>query len=68
MIGAIVGGYFGGAFTALGVLINSDAQIFHFVTAWAGILLASMLGLALYGAVVAAERLLVRWAPRTREA
>jgi NitT/TauT family transport system permease protein len=68
MIGAIVGEYFGGAFTALGVLINSDAQIFHFVTAWAGILLASMLGLALYGAVVVAERVLVRWAPATREA
>jgi NitT/TauT family transport system permease protein len=68
MIGAIVGEYFGGAFTALGVLINSDAQIFHFVTAWAGILLASMLGLSLYGAVVLAERLLVRWAPAAREA
>ena len=68
MIGAIVGEYFGGAFTALGVLINSDAQIFHFVTAWAGILLASLLGLTLYGAVVLAERLLVRWAPAVREA
>jgi NitT/TauT family transport system permease protein len=63
MIGAIVGEYFGGAFTALGVLINSDAQIFHFVEAWAGILLASLLGLALYGAVVLAERVLVRWEP-----
>jgi NitT/TauT family transport system permease protein len=68
MIGAIVGEYFGGAFTALGVLINSDAQIFHFVTAWAGILLASLLGLSLYGAVVLTERLLVRWAPAAREA
>ncbi len=66
MIGAIVGEYFGGAFNALGVLINSDAQIFHFVTAWAGILLASMLGLALYGTVVLAERVLVRWAPDAR--
>jgi NitT/TauT family transport system permease protein len=68
MIGAIVGEYFGGAFTALGVLINSDAQIFHFVEAWAGILLASLLGLTLYGAVVLAERVLVRWAPASREA
>ena len=63
MIGAIVGEYFGGAFNALGVLINSDAQIFDFVTAWAGILLASILGLALYFAVVLAERIVVRWAP-----
>ena len=67
MIGAIVGEYFGGAFNALGVLINSDAQIFDFVTAWAGILVASLLGLALYGAVSGAERLIVRWAPDTRE-
>ncbi len=67
MIGAIVGEYFGGAFNALGVLINSDAQIFDFVTAWAGILLASMLGLALYFAVVATERIVVRWAPPAAE-
>jgi NitT/TauT family transport system permease protein len=68
MIGAIVGEYFGGALNALGVLINSEAQIFHFVTAWAGILLASLLGLALYGSVVLAERLLVRWTPAARDA
>jgi NitT/TauT family transport system permease protein len=67
MIGAIVGEYFGGAFNALGVLINSDAQIFDFVTAWAGILVASLLGLALYGAVAGTERLVVRWAPDTRD-
>jgi NitT/TauT family transport system permease protein len=67
MIGAIVGEYFGGALNALGVIINSEAQIFHFVTAWAGILLASLLGLSLYGTVVLAERVLVRWAPATRE-
>ena len=30
MIGAIVGEYFGGSFNALGVLINSDANIFNF--------------------------------------
>ena len=68
MIGAIVGEYFGGAFTALGVIINSEAQIFHFVTAWAGILLASLLGLALYGAVVLTERLVVRWTPGGHQA
>ncbi len=67
MIGAIVGEYFGGAFNALGVLINSDAQVFDFVTAWAGILVASILGLSLYGAVAGTERLVVRWAPDTRD-
>jgi NitT/TauT family transport system permease protein len=67
MIGAIVGEYFGGSFNALGVLINSDANIFHFVRAWAGILVASLLGLALYAAVSASERLIVRWAPSRRD-
>ena len=66
MIGAIVGEYFGGAFNALGVLIRSDAQILDFQTAWAGIVIASILGLTLYGAVVLSERLLVRWAPNAR--
>jgi NitT/TauT family transport system permease protein len=67
MIGAIVGEYFGGPLNALGVLINSDAQIFDFVTAWAGILVASLLGISLYLAVVLAERLVIRWAPETRD-
>ena len=67
MIGAIVGEYFGGSFSALGVLINSDAQIFDFVTAWAGIAVASLLGISLYLAVVLTERLVVRWAPAGRD-
>ena len=48
MIGAIVGEYFGGSFDALGVLIRSKAQILDFQTAWAAILVASLLGIALY--------------------
>ncbi|HVP75831.1 MAG TPA: ABC transporter permease [Gaiellaceae bacterium] len=67
MIGAIVGEYFGGAFNALGVLIRSDAQILDFQTAWAGILVASLLGIALYAAVALLERLVVRWAPAVRD-
>jgi NitT/TauT family transport system permease protein len=67
MIGAIVGEYFGGALNALGVLINTDAQIFQFQTAWAGILVASLLGIALYAAVVLAERLVLRWSPQRRD-
>jgi len=66
MIGAIVGEYFGGALTALGVLISSDAQVFQFTTAWAGILVASLLGIALYTAVVLVERVVVRWSPQAR--
>jgi NitT/TauT family transport system permease protein len=67
MIGAIVGEYFGGATTALGVLIRSDAQVFQFERAWAGILVASLLGISLYLAVASAERLLVSWAPQSRD-
>ena len=66
MIGAIVGEYFGGATNALGVLINSDSQIFQFTKAWAGILVASLLGIALYLAVATAERAILRWSPQTR--
>jgi NitT/TauT family transport system permease protein len=66
MIGAIVGEYFGGAMNALGLTINTDAQIFQFDAAWAGILVASLLGIALYSAVVVAERLVVRWSPEAR--
>jgi NitT/TauT family transport system permease protein len=67
MIGAIIGEYFGGSFNALGVIIRSKAQILDFETAWAGILVASVLGIALYLAVVVAERLVVRWAPAARD-
>jgi NitT/TauT family transport system permease protein len=67
MIGAVVGEYFGGSFEALGVLIRSDAQIFNFERAWAGIAVASLLGIALYLAVATAERLLVRWSPANRD-
>jgi NitT/TauT family transport system permease protein len=67
MIGAVVGEYFGGSFDALGVLIRSDAQILDFVTAWAGIVVASVLGITLYLAVAIAERVFVRWAPGGRD-
>jgi NitT/TauT family transport system permease protein len=67
MIGAVVGEYFGGSYDALGVLIRSKAQILDFQTAWAGILVASLLGIALYAAVVVCERLVVRWAPEARD-
>jgi NitT/TauT family transport system permease protein len=68
MIGAVVGEYFGGSFEALGVLIRSDAQIFAFERAWAGIVVASVLGIALYLAVAVAERFVIRWGPSSREA
>jgi len=67
MIGAVVGEYFGGALNALGVLILSRARIFEFNEAWAGVLLACLLGIALYLAVAGLERLTLRWVPSTSE-
>ena len=66
MIGAIVGEFFGGPMNALGVTINSDSENFQYDAAWAGILVASLLGIALYSAVAVAERLMVRWSPEVR--
>jgi NitT/TauT family transport system permease protein len=61
MIGAIVGDYFGGSPNSLGTLIRRSAGIFAFETAWAAILVASILGIAFYAAVALAERLSTNW-------
>jgi NitT/TauT family transport system permease protein len=61
MIGAIVGDYFGGSPNSLGTLIRRSAGIFAFETAWAAILVASVLGIAFYAAVALAERLSMSW-------
>jgi NitT/TauT family transport system permease protein len=67
MIGAVVGEYFGGALNALGVLILTRARVFQFDEAWAGIVVACLLGLVLYIAVAILERLTLRWIPSTSE-
>jgi NitT/TauT family transport system permease protein len=66
MIGAIVADYFGGSQGSLGILIRRDAGIFAYEHAWAGIIVASVLGILFYAAVTAAERLAMRWHPSTR--
>ncbi len=63
MIGAIVGEYFGGSIEALGVQIKNSASLFQFETAWAAILVASLLGIAFYLAVALTERIVTRWQP-----
>ena len=68
MIGAIVGDYFGGAPGALGVQIRRWVGIFAFDQAWAGIVLASVLGIVFYGAVALVERLTMGWHPSIRGA
>jgi NitT/TauT family transport system permease protein len=66
MIGAIVGEYFGGPTNALGVTILNDTQLFDFSRAWAGIVLASAFGIALYGLVALAEHYATSWHPSAR--
>jgi NitT/TauT family transport system permease protein len=68
MIGAIVGDYFGGAPGALGVQIRRWVGIFAFDQAWAGIVLASALGIVFYGSVALVERLTMGWHPSVRGA
>ena len=68
MIGAIVGDYFGGAPGALGVEIRRWVGIFAFDEAWAGIVLASGLGIVFYGSVAVVERLTMGWHPSIRGA
>jgi NitT/TauT family transport system permease protein len=61
MIGAIVGDYFGGSQASLGIQIKSAAALFNFETAWAAIVVACLLGIAFYLAIVAVERIAMRW-------
>ena len=68
MIGAVVGEYFGGDQRALGVQIRNSAALFDFETAWAAVLVASILGLAFYLAIALAERVALRWHPSARGA
>ena len=68
MIGAVVGEYFGGATNSLGVQITNSAALFAFESAWAAILVASILGIALYLAVTLAERLTMGWHASARRA
>ncbi len=67
MIGAVVGDYFGGSTKALGVQVQSSVALSQFETAWAAILVASILGIAFYAAIAFVERFALSWHPSTRE-
>ena len=60
-IGAIVGEYFGAPFNSLGQYIVQHASYFDFERSWAAIILAAAIGIALYVAVLIAERLIMPW-------
>jgi NitT/TauT family transport system permease protein len=66
MIGAIVGEYFGGPTSALGVSILNASSYGRFTEAWAGIVMASAFGILFYGLVAAVERLTTAWHPSAR--
>lgn len=61
VIAAVVSEYFGGTQRALGQFISQRAGLFNFPEAWAGIVVACLLGLSLYGLVIAVERLAMPW-------
>jgi NitT/TauT family transport system permease protein len=66
MIGAIVADYFG-TFGSLGITIKNAVSLFDFETAWAAILTASILGVAMYVAVSLVERFALQWDPTRQE-
>jgi NitT/TauT family transport system permease protein len=66
MIGAIVSDYFG-TFGSLGITIKNSVALFDFETAWAAILVASILGVLMYVAVSLVERFALQWDPTRQE-
>ncbi len=68
MIGAIVGDYFGASTRSLGVQVEAAVSIAQYETAWAAILVASILGIVFYGAIALVERFALSWHPSTRGA
>ncbi len=61
LIAAIVAEYFGGPQDVLGQYIINRANLFQFPDAWAAILVASILGIAFYLLILAAERVFMPW-------
>jgi NitT/TauT family transport system permease protein len=67
VIGAVVGEFFGGPRYAIGIYVTDSAGNFRFENAWAAIVVACALGIGLYLAAVAIERVVMPW-QRSREA
>ena len=61
LIGAVVAEFFGGPRATLGVYITQQASDFDFAKAWTAILMASLIGIAFYLAVLFLERRLMPW-------
>jgi NitT/TauT family transport system permease protein len=61
VIGAVIGEYIG-ANEGLGTLLLSASSQMNSALAWASLVILSLLGMLLYGAVVLAERIFMPWA------
>ncbi len=61
VIGAVVSEFFGGPRATLGVYITQEASGFNFASAWAAILMASLIGIFFYSVVVLLEYWLMPW-------
>ncbi len=61
VIGAVVGEFFGGPLYSLGIYITLETGHSRYPTAWAAIVLACAMGIGLYLAAVALERLVMPW-------
>lgn len=61
MIGAVVAEFFGGLRNSLGVYIKAEAGVLHTREAWSAIIVASIIGIAFYGAIVILERFVMPW-------
>jgi len=66
LIGAVVGEYFGGLTVALGRIVVSSASTLAFEITWAAIIVASVVGIAMYLLIVAVERVAIPWHPEVR--
>jgi NitT/TauT family transport system permease protein len=68
MIGAVVSEYFGGNRSSLGVFITQEAAQFRFQNAWAGIIVACIVGITFYLVILLIERLAIPWHASVRAA
>jgi NitT/TauT family transport system permease protein len=67
LIGAIVAEYFGGPVKALGVYILQQSAGTRLASAWSGIIVGTVIGIALYLTIVLVERAVMPWHPSVRE-
>lgn len=61
VIAAIVAEYFGGPLNRLGPFITQNASVSRYANAWAAIVVASAIGLALFAASALVEKLAMPW-------